>query len=96
MGQSFGSVSSNIDQNGYTSGSLTNISIGTDGSVVGNYSNGQVAKVAQIGIAQDVLTGVLEDVLENRAVLMGEVDGFADGGKPLGVIHLHAQLPAQR
>jgi flagellar hook protein FlgE len=51
-GNASGTVSSNIDQNGYTSGNLTNISIATDGSVVGNYSNGQVAKVAQIGIAQ--------------------------------------------
>jgi flagellar hook protein FlgE len=31
---------------------LTNIAISTDGSIVGNYSNGQVAKVGQIGIAQ--------------------------------------------
>jgi flagellar hook protein FlgE len=51
-GNASGSVSSNIDQNGYTSGSLTNIAISTDGSIVGNYSNGQVAKVGQIGIAQ--------------------------------------------
>ena len=51
-GNASGTVSSNIDQNGYTSGSLTNLSIASDGSVVGNYSNGQVARVAQIGIAQ--------------------------------------------
>jgi flagellar hook protein FlgE len=51
-GNASGTVSSNLDQDGYTSGTLTNISIGSDGSITGNYSNGQVAKVAQIGIAQ--------------------------------------------
>jgi flagellar hook protein FlgE len=51
-GNASGTVSSDINQNGYTSGTLTNISISSDGSITGSYSNGQVTKVAQIGIAQ--------------------------------------------
>lgn len=50
-GDQSGSVTSSIDQNGYTSGTLSKISIGSDGSVSGSYSNGQTAKIAQVGVA---------------------------------------------
>ena len=50
-GDSSGAVTSNIDQNGYTSGTLSKISVGSDGSISGSYSNGQTGKIAQVAVA---------------------------------------------
>ncbi len=50
-GDSTGEVTSSIDQNGYTSGTLSKISVGSDGSISGSYSNGQTAKIAQVAVA---------------------------------------------
>jgi len=41
----------NLAQNGYASGTLTTFSIGADGKLTGNYSNGQTAVLGQIAIA---------------------------------------------
>jgi flagellar hook protein FlgE len=68
-----------IRQDGYTAGELQNISISADGRVVGTYSNGQVAPLAQIGIAQfqadNALKrrdgGVLEQTLDSGQPIIG-------------------------
>ncbi len=39
------------DQNGFASGYMQSISVDTDGVMTGNYSNGQVLKKAQVGLA---------------------------------------------
>jgi len=41
----------NLAQNGYASGTLTTFSIGADGKLTGNYSNGQTAVLGQIVLA---------------------------------------------
>jgi flagellar hook protein FlgE len=41
----------NLAQNGYASGTLTTFTIGTDGKVTGNYSNGQTSVLGQIVLA---------------------------------------------
>ncbi|WP_233865214.1 flagellar hook protein FlgE [Paraburkholderia adhaesiva] len=41
----------NLAQNGYASGTLSNFSIGTDGTITGNYSNGQTMALGQIVLA---------------------------------------------
>ncbi|MGU7855607.1 flagellar hook protein FlgE [Burkholderia orbicola] len=41
----------NLAQDGYASGTLTTYSIGTDGKLTGNYSNGQTAVLGQIALA---------------------------------------------
>ncbi|ABO56098.1 flagellar hook protein FlgE [Burkholderia vietnamiensis] len=41
----------NLAQDGYASGTLTTFSIGADGKLTGNYSNGQTAVLGQIAIA---------------------------------------------
>ena len=40
-----------LTQNGYTSGSLSGFSIGTDGVIVGRYTNGQSATLGQVVLA---------------------------------------------
>ena len=39
------------DQNGYASGFLQAVAVNTEGIITGNYSNGQVLKKAQVGLA---------------------------------------------
>src|SRR5262245_5501120 len=41
-----------VDQDGYTSGALQTISVEDDGSVVGSFSNGQTALLAQVALAR--------------------------------------------
>ncbi|HEF4779191.1 TPA: flagellar hook protein FlgE [Burkholderia multivorans] len=41
----------NLAQDGYASGTLTTFTIGTDGKLTGNYSNGQTAVLGQIALA---------------------------------------------
>jgi flagellar hook protein FlgE len=40
-----------ITQDGFSSGRLTGVSIGADGTVLGNYSNGQTRNLAQVVLA---------------------------------------------
>ena len=49
----FGSASgaNSIDQDGYTSGRLTGVSISGDGIIRGNYSNGQSRDLGQVVLA---------------------------------------------
>ncbi len=41
-----------LQQDGYSTGTLDSVSVGTDGLVVGNYSNGRVVPVAQVTVVQ--------------------------------------------
>jgi flagellar hook protein FlgE len=41
----------NLTENGYASGTLSNFSIGADGTITGNYSNGQTMVLGQIVLA---------------------------------------------
>jgi len=41
----------NITQDGFTAGELTNFTVGTDGTLTGNYSNGQTQALGQIVLA---------------------------------------------
>jgi flagellar hook protein FlgE len=41
----------NLTQNGYASGTLSNFTIGTNGTITGNYSNGQTMALGQIVLA---------------------------------------------
>jgi flagellar hook protein FlgE len=45
------STASVISQNGYASGTLSNITIGQDGSVEGSFTNGQTRTLAQVALA---------------------------------------------
>jgi flagellar hook protein FlgE len=49
----YGSTSgvNNLAQDGYASGTLANFSIGSDGTITGNYSNGQTMTLGQIVLA---------------------------------------------
>ncbi|QBQ96344.1 flagellar hook protein FlgE [Paraburkholderia pallida] len=49
----FGSTNgvNNLTQDGYASGTLSNFSIGSDGSITGNYSNGQTKTLGQVVLA---------------------------------------------
>ncbi|WP_322104913.1 flagellar hook protein FlgE [Paraburkholderia sp. J41] len=49
----FGGTSgvNNLTQNGYASGTLSNFTIGADGTITGNYSNGQTTALGQIVLA---------------------------------------------
>ena len=48
-GSSFGA--NRIEQDGYTSGRLTGVSVGADGIIHGNYSNGQARDLGQVVLA---------------------------------------------
>jgi len=48
-GQGFGVTSTN--QNGYTSGTLTGFSVGTNGVIQGTYTNNQTRKIAEVPLA---------------------------------------------
>ena len=50
-GDSNGTVTSSVDQNGYARGTLSTINIGSDGSITGSYSNGQITRLGQMAIA---------------------------------------------
>ncbi|MFD1558534.1 flagellar hook protein FlgE [Paraburkholderia silviterrae] len=49
----FGSTNgvNNLTQDGYASGTLSNFSIGSDGTITGNYSNGQTKTLGQVVLA---------------------------------------------
>jgi flagellar hook protein FlgE len=40
-----------LTQNGFAAGQLTNFTVGTDGTITGNYSNGQTAALGQVALA---------------------------------------------
>jgi len=45
------SAQSSTSQNGYSSGTLTSFTIGSDGTIQGTFSNGQTAPIAQLALA---------------------------------------------
>ena len=53
-------------QNGYTSGQLTGFQVGSDGSVLGQYSNGQSKNLAQVALANFVAPTALAPLGNNK------------------------------
>ncbi|HTH62496.1 MAG TPA: flagellar hook protein FlgE [Paraburkholderia sp.] len=56
----------NLAQNGYASGQLTNFTIAADGTLTGNYSNGQTASLGQIVLANFNNPNGLQDLGGNE------------------------------
>ncbi|AOK19162.1 flagellar biosynthesis protein FlgE [Burkholderia cepacia] len=56
----------NLAQDGFASGTLTTFSIGTDGKLTGNYSNGQSAVLGQIALANFNNPNGLENIGGNQ------------------------------
>lgn len=50
-GNANGNASTNLEQNGYTSGTLASVAISKDGVVTGAYSNGVTTKIGQVTLA---------------------------------------------
>jgi flagellar hook protein FlgE len=57
---------SSVTQDGYTSGALTGLSIGSDGVVQGTYSNGQTKTLAQIALATFANANGLQSIGNNE------------------------------
>ncbi|KQT95343.1 flagellar biosynthesis protein FlgE [Methylobacterium sp. Leaf469] len=66
-----------VQQDGYASGTLTSLSITSDGKITGTYSNGNSAALAQVGIVQ----------FKNADALKGDTNGTytqtLDSGAPI-------------
>lgn len=67
----FGSASSvdRLTQGGYTTGSLTGLSVGADGIVQGRYSNGQARNLGQVVLATFANANGLQSLGENQWAL---------------------------
>ncbi|MDA8328438.1 MAG: flagellar hook protein FlgE [Betaproteobacteria bacterium] len=57
-----------LQQNGYTSGQLSNFNIGSDGMIAGNYTNGQTATLGQVVLANFTDPNGLQSVGNNQWV----------------------------
>jgi flagellar hook protein FlgE len=55
-----------ITQNGFASGTLTNFTIGNDGTVSGSFSNGQIKTIAQVAMARFQNEGGLSRIGDNQ------------------------------
>jgi flagellar hook protein FlgE len=55
-----------ITQDGFTSGRLTGVSVGADGTVQGNYSNGQARNLAQVVLASFINPQGLKPLGQNQ------------------------------
>ncbi|CAG4905984.1 flagellar hook protein FlgE [Paraburkholderia gardini] len=55
-----------LDQDGFAAGTLTNFTIGQDGTLTGNYSNGQTAALGQIVLANFANQNGLVDLGNNQ------------------------------
>jgi flagellar hook protein FlgE len=80
-------------QDGYTSGRLTSVNIGADGTVLGNYSNGQSRTLAQVVLANFRNPNGLTAIGDNQFLETSE-SGAAAVGAPnsgsLGVLQSSA------
>ncbi len=66
-----------LTQDGYASGTLNSVSVGTDGSIMGAFSNGSSVKLASVGIARFVNPDGL------KALSNGTYAQTVDSGVPL-------------
>lgn len=80
FGASFG-VSS-LTQDGYASGRMTGFNIGTDGIIVGRYSNGETLQLGQIALANFANPGGLRPLGDNQWEETSD-SGLAMVGSPL-------------
>ncbi|HTA37769.1 MAG TPA: flagellar hook-basal body complex protein [Candidatus Acidoferrales bacterium] len=55
-----------ITQNGFAAGTLTNFTIGSDGTVSGSFSNGQIKTIAQVAMARFQNEGGLSRIGDNQ------------------------------
>jgi len=67
----------NLNQNGYASGQLTGFNIGSNGNILGNYSNGQTLTLGQVALADFVDQQALQPNGNNQ------FSETADSGPPL-------------
>jgi flagellar hook protein FlgE len=70
-----------ITQNGFASGTLTNFTIGSDGTVSGSFSNGQIRTIAQIAMARFQNEGGLSRIGDNQFAATND-SGLAQIGAP--------------
>jgi flagellar hook protein FlgE len=68
---------SSLTQNGYASGNLSGFSVGDDGTIIGNYSNGQSATLGQVVLANFTNPNGLQSLGKNQ---WGET---ANSGQPI-------------
>jgi len=66
FGSSFGT--NRLEQDGYTSGRLTGLSVGSDGVIQGRYSNGQTRNQGQVVLANFTNPNGLQSVGDNQWV----------------------------
>jgi flagellar hook protein FlgE len=55
-----------LTQDGYTSGQLSGFQVGTDGAILGRYSNGQSKNLAQVALANFVAPNGLAPIGDNK------------------------------
>jgi flagellar hook protein FlgE len=76
-------------QNGYAAGTLSSVSINSDGVIVGSFSNGQTQNLAQVGLASFSNPGGLEDTSDNtfaQSANSGQATiGFAGTSDPSSI-----------
>jgi flagellar hook protein FlgE len=70
-----------ITQNGFAAGTLTNFTIGDDGTVSGSFSNGQIKTIAQIAMARFQNEGGLSRIGDNQFAVTND-SGLAQVGAP--------------
>jgi flagellar hook protein FlgE len=70
-----------ITQNGFASGTLTNFTIGDDGTVSGSFSNGQIKTIAQVAMARFQNEGGLARIGDNQFAETNN-SGLAQLGAP--------------
>jgi flagellar hook protein FlgE len=91
----FGSAFSvnSLSQNGYTSGQLTGFSTGADGTIVGNYSNGQTQVLGQVVLTSFANPNGLQNLGGNswaQTASSGQAVVGAPGSGNLGVLQSNA------
>ncbi|SHI54698.1 flagellar hook-basal body complex protein [Propionispora hippei] len=76
---SSGDSSVTSSQDGYAAGTLSGLSIGSDGTITGSYSNGQTQSLAQIALANFTNPEGLEKVGDNLYVTTVNSGAFTGG-----------------
>lgn len=82
-----------LQQNGYTSGQLSNFSVGSDGKVAGSYTNGQTATLGQVVLANFTDPNGLQSMGNNQwaaTAASGPPLIGAPGSASLGVLQSSA------
>ena len=75
-----------ITQNGFAAGTLTNFTIGDDGTVSGSFSNGQIKTIAQVAMARFSNEGGLARIGDNQFAATNN-SGLAQIGAPASGVY---------